>query len=150
MRLAPSPTQQISATENTARLSRSAECAEARVALIRLGVTHSELAARLGVAPNTLSNWLTKDFPGESPRWRFEAALNYEAPIWSRPRDLRLRRQCQAALGFDPYLVSRPELKCRARALGLTVRRDDSLDFLRDLIVKHLAANPHMLKPKTS
>ncbi len=124
------------------RKSRSVERDAARVAMIRAGIGHAEMAGRLGISPATLSNWLCGDFPGDSPRWRFEAALGYGVPIWSRARDLRLRQQCLAALGFDPFLVSRPDLQARARALGLTVRRDDSLDHLRQLVLRHLAANP--------
>jgi transcriptional regulator with XRE-family HTH domain len=149
MRTAPHQNQ-IALAGNPARKSRSVERDAARVAMIRAGIGHSELASRLGIAPGTLSNWLAKDFPGDSPRWRFEAALGYGVPIWTRARDLRLRQQCATALGFDPFLVSRPDLKTRARALGLTVRRDDSLDHLRGLILKHLAANPQQFSVSTN
>lgn len=123
---------------------RPTETTAARVAMLTLGVGHRELATRLGVSTETLTNWMAGDFPGNSG-FRFEAALGYTAPIWSRARDLKLRQQCAVALGFDPYLVSRPNLKERARALGLTVRRDDSLPQLRSMIMQFLAANPNRL-----
>lgn len=133
---------QIAIRAKPANAARSLERDEARVAEIKAGLSRGEIARRMGITPKALSDLFTRDFPGDFPRWRFEAALDYRFAIWSPLRVLRLREGCLARRGFDPYLLARPELVTRARALGLPANVRDSLAKLRGLIMEYLAANP--------
>ena len=135
--------------EKPANVSRlSPELVLARCAMIQLDVDRGDIAARLGRTPATISNWLCKGFPFEAGRWRFEAALEYQRAIWSKPRDLLLRRRCLQVHGFDPYLVSRPELRDRARRLGVRVLQKESLPSIRKATMGWLAANLPQPQPQ--
>lgn len=71
--------------------------------------------------------------------------MGYTLSLTTRPKDLRLRKSCLAALGYDPFTEARPALVGRARALGLRVSVEDSHRTLREAILRWAAGNPGKL-----
>ena len=130
----------------TSALRLAPEVTVARCALLQDGLNRHAIAQRLGRSPETISTWIARGFASESSRWKFEAALGYRRPIWSTRSDLKLRRRCVEVHGFDPFLVSRPVIRERARGFGLRVLEHESLPAIRKAVMAWLAANLNQSK----
>lgn len=112
--------------------------------MLRRGWGTRDLAERCEVDANSFANDFTNRFPSLPTRYRVEKAFGF-IPIWSDAITVALRKRCFQALGFDPYLITFPELKSQARRAGI-VPGDKNSTELRDQFLGWLAANPNLDK----
>ena len=105
-------------------------------------LTTRDLAESTGYTHQTMSLAFSTSFKVEMMRWKVEAALRYEVPIWSTPSVLSLRKKLVETLGCDPFLLSRPQLLKLAKMAGLKGFQLAEMRVIRDALMAHYAVNP--------
>lgn len=99
---------------------KTAETDALKICMIQRGLTVESLAADCGVKTVTFSNQIAKNFPSRHLRAVVEQKL--QTCIWSPPEEFAARGQFVSRNGFDPFVLSVPELQQAARKLKLKGR----------------------------
>ena len=121
---------------------RSIEADRVRIEVLTRGMDDRTAAAGCGVTLATFQRSLANSFPWLSLRFRVEALFDYEIVLWSSPATLKLRRDCVARHGFDPYTLNAAALRTQAERLRINITgRMRASDTLLDAVVAWLAAN---------
>jgi hypothetical protein len=116
--------------------------------MLQRGLTVEALAADCGVKPVTISNQVAKNFPSRHLRAVVEQKL--QACIWSPPEEFAARGQFVSRNGFDPFVLSVPDLQKAARKLKLKGRsRSKRRTDIIALLFQHSAAAPINHNPPT-
>jgi len=102
--------------------------------MIERELTAQRLAIVCGVKKTTMSNQIAKNFPSLRLRLIVESVLNL--PIWSSQAEFDKQRQLTSRCGFNPFVLTAPELRQRIRGLKLrgrskAKRKDDLIGLMQ-------------------
>lgn len=113
---------------------KTAETDTLRIFMISRGISVEKLAAKCGVKIITIRDAISQNFPTRHLRLVVETAL--KICIWSDPVEFQERQALAARCGFDPFLLSVPEIKeklgtLKIRGRSKPRRKAQLIDFLR-------------------
>jgi hypothetical protein len=106
------------------------------ICMIQRGLTVEQFAADCGVKRTSMSNQIAKNFPSTRLRLVVEGILNLA--IWSSQAEFESRQRLAGCIGFDPFVLTMPELRQRSAVFYLQGRRKATrkADLIR-LIQQH-------------
>lgn len=91
---------------------KTAETDALRICMIQRDLTVKNLATDCGIAPITLSNQISKNFPSLRLRLIVEDVL--KIPIWSSVNEFEHRQKIILQYGFNPVVLSMAKLRQKA------------------------------------
>jgi hypothetical protein len=123
------------------RVSVSPESTLLCIELLKRGWDKKILAERCGLSEPSIQHAINQGFPCQRTRFLVEDALG--GPVFSTLRAWKRRKALKAAIGTDPYLMTRVSLQAWATDRGIPFSKNHRI-LTKDELIQSLAH--HLLR----